>query len=67
MAIQRSSLLPSWAAQPTLVGATVALTLRGVAVLVLALFYLLWMMVRVAYRSLVSAAPEKNEVCHPKP
>jgi hypothetical protein len=49
-------------------GTTVSLTLRGVAVLVLALFcYLLWILGRVAYRSLVSAAPEKNEICHPKP
>lgn len=49
-------------------GTAVSLTLRGVAVLVIALFYyLLWMLVRIAYRSLVSAAPEKKGVSDPKP
>ena len=66
MATQHSSLLQSWAAQPSLAGATVSLMLRGVAVLVLALFYLLWMMVRVAYGSLVSGLPSKKEVSDPK-
>jgi hypothetical protein len=48
-------------------GTAVSLTLRGVAVLVLALlYYLLWMLVRAAYRSLVSASPEKNGVSDPK-
>lgn len=48
-------------------GQAVSLGLRGVAVLVGVLFYyLLWMLVRVACRSLVSAAPEKG-VSDPKP
>ena len=42
-------------------GTAVSATLRGVAVLVLTLFYYLcWILVRVACRSLVSAAPEKR-------
>jgi hypothetical protein len=42
-------------------GATVSLALRGVAVLFAVLFYyLLWMLVRAAYRSLASAAPENR-------
>jgi hypothetical protein len=39
-------------------GAAVSLSMRGLGVLVAALFYyLLWMLVRMAYRSLVSTAP----------
>ncbi|MBZ5547675.1 MAG: hypothetical protein LAO22_06880 [Acidobacteriia bacterium] len=44
-----------------LFGAAVSLPLRGVAVLVMVLFYyLLWMLVRAACRSLASAAPENR-------
>ena len=51
-----------------LFGTVVSLTLRGVAVLVVTLFYyLLWMLVRVAYLSLVSAASEKKGISDPKP
>lgn len=42
-------------------GEAVSPKLRGVAVLVMTLFYyLLWMLVRAAYRSLISAAPENG-------
>lgn len=51
-----------------LFGEPVPILLRAIAVLVVTLFYyLLWMLVRVACRSLVSAAPEKKGVSDPKP
>lgn len=44
-----------------ILGETVPAALRGVAVLVMVLFYyLLWMLVRTAYRSLASAAAESR-------
>jgi hypothetical protein len=42
-------------------GAAVSLELRGVAVFVMVLFYyVLWMLVRAAWRSLASSAPENK-------